>query len=168
MERIPLTSNGKIDLKALPAADENTRAENEYIAPRNTIEELLASIWQEVLGAERIGILDNFFDFGGDSIKSIQVSSRLYQAGYKIDMKHLFKHPSIAELSQFVAPVSRVADQGEVNGGTKLTPIQHWFFEQKCRMHTITIRPSCYIRRKALKRARFAGRWNGSRRITMP
>ncbi|MDR0140773.1 non-ribosomal peptide synthetase [Bacillus sp. JHAA] len=131
LERIPLTSNGKIDLKALPAADENTRAENEYIAPRNTIEELLASIWQEVLGAERIGILDNFFDFGGDSIKSIQVSSRLYQAGYKIDMKHLFKHPSIAELSQFVAPVSRVADQGEVNGGTKLTPIQHWFFEQK-------------------------------------
>ncbi|MEC2277858.1 non-ribosomal peptide synthase/polyketide synthase [Bacillus velezensis] len=131
LERIPLTSNGKIDLKALPAADENTRAENEYIAPRNTIEELLASIWQEVLGAERIGILDNFFDFGGDSIKSIQVSSRLYQAGYKVDMKHLFKHPSIAELSQFVAPVSRVADQGEVNGGTKLTPIQHWFFEQK-------------------------------------
>lgn len=50
LERIPLTSNGKIDLKALPAADENTRAENEYIAPRNTIEELLASIWQEVLG----------------------------------------------------------------------------------------------------------------------
>ncbi|MFE9943147.1 non-ribosomal peptide synthase/polyketide synthase [Bacillus velezensis] len=131
LERIPLTSNGKIDLKALPAADENTRADNEYIAPRNTIEELLASIWQEVLGAERIGILDNFFDFGGDSIKSIQVSSRLYQAGYKVDMKHLFKHPLIAELSQFVAPVSRVADQGEVNGGTKLTPIQHWFFEQK-------------------------------------
>nr|AFG19378.1 bacillomycin D synthetase B [Bacillus amyloliquefaciens] len=131
LERIPLTSNGKIDLKALHAADENTRTENEYIPPRNTIEELLASIWQEVLGAKRIGILDNFFDFGGDSIKSIQVSSRLYQAGYKVDMKHLFKHPSIAELSQFVAPVSRVADQGEVNGGTKLTPIQHWFFEQK-------------------------------------
>ncbi|MEC3633095.1 non-ribosomal peptide synthetase, partial [Bacillus velezensis] len=55
LERIPLTPNGKIDLKAMPATEEKTRAENEYIAPRNTIEELLASIWQEVLGAERIG-----------------------------------------------------------------------------------------------------------------
>ncbi|WP_416654229.1 non-ribosomal peptide synthase/polyketide synthase [Bacillus amyloliquefaciens] len=131
LEHIPLTSNGKIDLKALPAAEEKTRTDNEYIAPRNTTEELLASIWQEVLGAERIGILDNFFDFGGDSIKSIQVSSRLYQAGYKVDMKHLFKYPAIAELSPFVVPVSRMADQGEVSGRTNLTPIQHWFFEQK-------------------------------------
>ncbi|OIK22018.1 non-ribosomal peptide synthase/polyketide synthase [Bacillus amyloliquefaciens] len=131
LEHIPLTSNGKIDLKALPAAEEKTRTENEYIAPRNTTEELLVSIWQEVLGAERIGILDNFFDFGGDSIKSIQVSSRLYQAGYKVDMKHLFKYPAIAELSPFVVPVSRMADQGEVSGRTNLTPIQHWFFEQK-------------------------------------
>lgn len=131
LEHIPLTSNGKIDLKALPAAEEKTRTENEYIAPRNTTEELLVSIWQEVLGTERIGILDNFFDFGGDSIKSIQVSSRLYQAGYKVDMKHLFKYPAIAELSPFVVPVSRVADQGEVSGRTNLTPIQHWFFEQK-------------------------------------
>ncbi|MEC2307910.1 non-ribosomal peptide synthase/polyketide synthase [Bacillus atrophaeus] len=131
LERIPLTPNGKIDLKALPVTEEKTRTENEYIAPRNPIEELLASIWQEVLGAERIGILDNFFDFGGDSIKSIQVSSRLYQAGYKVDMKHLFKYPSIAELSTFVEPVSRMADQGEVKGRASLTPIQHWFFEQK-------------------------------------
>ncbi|MDQ8091444.1 non-ribosomal peptide synthase/polyketide synthase [Bacillus amyloliquefaciens] len=131
LEHIPLTSNGKIDLKALPAAEEKTRTDNEYIAPRNTTEELLVSIWQEVLGAERIGILDNFFDFGGDSIKSIQVSSRLYQAGYKVDMKHLFKYPAIAELSPFVVPVSRMADQGEVSGRTNLTPIQHWFFEQK-------------------------------------
>ncbi|MGN9865284.1 non-ribosomal peptide synthase/polyketide synthase [Bacillus swezeyi] len=131
LERIPLTSNGKIDLKALPVTEEKTRTENEYIAPRNAIEELLASIWQEVLGAEHIGILDHFFDFGGDSIKSIQVSSRLYQAGYKIDMKHLFKYPTIAELSPFVEPVSRMADQGEVQGRTSLTPIQHWFFEQK-------------------------------------
>ncbi|MGW8460335.1 non-ribosomal peptide synthase/polyketide synthase [Bacillus atrophaeus] len=131
LERIPLTPNGKIDLKALPVTEEKTRTENEYIAPRNSIEELLVSIWQEVLGAERIGILDNFFDFGGDSIKSIQVSSRLYQAGYKVDMKHLFKYPSITELSTFVEPVSRMADQGEVKGRTSLTPIQHWFFEQK-------------------------------------
>ncbi|MBV2240850.1 hypothetical protein KQR57_10620 [Bacillus inaquosorum] len=99
-------------------------------SPRNSTEELLASIWQEVLGAERIGILDNFFDFGGDSIKSIQVSSRLYQAGYKVDMKHLFKYPVIAELSQFVVPLGRMADQEEVNGRTSLTPIQHWFLNK--------------------------------------
>ncbi|MGF7533043.1 amino acid adenylation domain-containing protein [Bacillus mexicanus] len=132
LEHIPLTSNGKIDLKALPAAEEkNMRTDNEYIAPRNTIEELLVSIWQEVLGEERIGIQDHFFDFGGDSIKSIQVSSRLYQAGYKVDMKHLFKSPAIADLSQFVEPIGRMADQEEVKGSTNLTPIQHWFFEQK-------------------------------------
>ncbi|MCP3774857.1 amino acid adenylation domain-containing protein [Paenibacillus sp. MZ04-78.2] len=131
LEQIPLTTNGKLDRKALPDAEDKTRAEREYVAPRNEVEELLSSIWQTVLGAEKIGIQDSFFDFGGDSIKSLQVSSRLYQAGYKVDMKYMFNYPTIAELSPWIEPVSRIAEQGEVKGSTRFSPIQHWFFEQK-------------------------------------
>ena len=129
LEQMPLTTNGKIDLKALPVPDGKAQ-ENKYAAPKTAAEKLLVSIWQEVLGVERIGILDNFFDLGGDSIKSIQVSSRLYQTGYKIDMKHLFKYPTIAGLSPYVELISRLAEQGEIKGRASLTPIQHWFFEQ--------------------------------------
>ncbi|AVF26547.1 non-ribosomal peptide synthase/polyketide synthase [Paenibacillus larvae] len=130
LEEMPLTANGKIDLKALPVTEVKTRTENKYVAPKTAAEKLLVSVWQEVLGVERIGVLDNFFDLGGDSIKSIQVSSRLYQKGYKIDMKHLFKYPTIAGLSPYVESIGRLAEQGEIKGRASLTPIQHWFFEQ--------------------------------------
>ncbi|KAF6562351.1 MULTISPECIES: phosphopantetheine-binding protein, partial [unclassified Paenibacillus] len=70
----------------------------------------------------RVGILDNFFDLGGDSIKAIQVSSRLLQAGYKLEMKDLFQYPSISLLSSHVHKVSRTADQRVVSGAVKLSP----------------------------------------------
>ncbi|WP_342006863.1 phosphopantetheine-binding protein, partial [Bacillus subtilis] len=65
-------------------------------------EQALVTAWESVLGVKRIGLLDNFYDLGGDSIKSIQVSSRLFQAGYKVEMKHLLKYPTIAQLSGYV------------------------------------------------------------------
>ncbi|PFO61644.1 non-ribosomal peptide synthetase, partial [Bacillus cereus] len=95
------------------------------------MEERLVSIWQTVLGVTRIGILDNFFDLGGDSIKSIQVSSRLYQAGYRVDMKDLFKYSTVASLSPHVEKITRVAEQGEITGEATLTPIQLWFFDRE-------------------------------------
>ncbi|MEW9702958.1 condensation domain-containing protein, partial [Paenibacillus sp. SI8] len=73
---------------------------------------------------------DNFFELGGDSIKALQVSSRLYQSGYKLDMKDLFQHPTVEALSPHIKPISRIADQGEVRGAVQLTPVQQWFFEQ--------------------------------------
>ncbi|MEW9702929.1 amino acid adenylation domain-containing protein [Paenibacillus sp. SI8] len=130
LEQMPLTPNGKIDRKALPAPDGSSQTGATYAAPRTPAEQALATIWQVVLGAKIVGIHDNFFELGGDSIKSIQVSSRLLQAGYKLEMKDLFAHPTIAELSPFLQLTGKVADQGEVTGIVGLTPIQHWFFEQ--------------------------------------
>ncbi|WP_025715582.1 condensation domain-containing protein, partial [Paenibacillus sp. 1-18] len=130
LEQLPLTANGKVDRRALPTPEENVHTGTEYAAPRTAVEQALASVWQSVLGVRNIGIHDSFFDLGGDSIKSIQVSSRLFQAGYKLEMKDMFKHPTIAGLSPYVQTVSRIAEQGEVIGATKLLPVQHWFFEQ--------------------------------------
>ncbi|MGG4187178.1 amino acid adenylation domain-containing protein, partial [Paenibacillus peoriae] len=130
LEQMPLTPNGKIDRKALPAAEGSLQSGVDYVEPRTALEQTLVSIWQAVLGAKRVGILDNFFDLGGDSIKAIQVSSRLLQAGYKLEMKDLFQYPSISLLSGHVHKVSRTADQRAISGAVKLTPIQQWFFGQ--------------------------------------
>ncbi|MFK4303786.1 amino acid adenylation domain-containing protein/non-ribosomal peptide synthase protein (TIGR01720 family) [Paenibacillus sp. RC254] len=130
LERMPLTPNGKIDRKALPSPETMVHTDKAYVPPSTPAEAALAVIWENVLGASRVGITDNFFDLGGDSIKSIQVSSRLYQAGYKVGMKELFKYPTIAELSPYIQLISRTVDQGEVQGKMKLSPIQHWFYEQ--------------------------------------
>ncbi|WP_345760849.1 amino acid adenylation domain-containing protein, partial [Bacillus sp. PBIB7] len=131
LEKMPLTSNGKIDRKALPLPDEKSiQTGVEYIAPCTPTEQALVTAWESVLGVKRIGLLDNFYDLGGDSIKSIQVSSRLFQAGYKVEMKHLLKYPTIAQLSGYVECITSVAEQGEITGAAPLTPIQSWFFEE--------------------------------------
>ncbi|WP_025680083.1 condensation domain-containing protein, partial [Paenibacillus massiliensis] len=124
------TPNGKIDRKALPAPDGSLHSGAEYAEPRTSLEQTLVSIWQAVLGAKRIGIMDNFFDLGGDSIKAIQLASRLLQAGYKLEMKDLFQYPTISLLSGHVHQATRTADQRTVTGTLSLTPIQHWFFAQ--------------------------------------
>ncbi len=127
---MPLTSNGKIDRQALPAPTGNLTG-NTYTAPRTELEKILAGVWESILGIEQVGIDDHFFELGGDSIKSIQVTSSLYQAGYKLDIKHLFKHPTISRLAPFAEPVTRIAEQGEIKGQTLLTPIQHSFFARQ-------------------------------------
>ncbi|MBY0116224.1 non-ribosomal peptide synthetase [Paenibacillus xylanexedens] len=129
LPRMPLTPNDKIDRKALPAPEGNALTGGAYVAPRNEAERKLADVWQAVLNADRVGITDHFFELGGDSIKSIQVSSRLHQAGYKLEIRDLFKYPTISQLSLHVKPIRRTIDQGEITGETALTPIQHWFFE---------------------------------------
>ena len=129
LPQMPLTPNDKIDRKALPAPEGNALTGGEYVAPRNEAERTLADVWQAVLNADRVGVTDHFFELGGDSIKSIQVSSRLHQAGYKLEIRDLFKYPTISQLSLHVIPIGRTIDQGEITGETALTPIQHWFFE---------------------------------------
>ncbi|EHS59970.1 non-ribosomal peptide synthase/polyketide synthase [Paenibacillus sp. Aloe-11] len=128
--QMPLTPNGKLDRKALPAPEANVQTGAVYEPPRTKAEEALASVWQGVLGAQQVGIHDHFFDLGGDSIKAIQVSSRLFQAGYKLEMKDLFKYPTIAELSPYLQAAGRTAEQGEIKGAAELMPIQRWFFER--------------------------------------
>ncbi|MPQ25673.1 lichenysin non-ribosomal peptide synthetase LicA [Bacillus paralicheniformis] len=128
---LPVTANGKVDRRALPQPDVEAQTA-EYKAPRTETEQLLADIWQEVLGLDRIGITDNFFALGGDSIKGIQMASRLQQHGWKLEMKDLFQHPAIGEISSYIAWAdAKPIDQGPVEGEVTLTPIQRWFFERK-------------------------------------
>ncbi|MEC1250528.1 non-ribosomal peptide synthetase, partial [Bacillus amyloliquefaciens] len=101
MDELPVTANGKIDKKALPSPDIEAGSAA-YKAPETEMETLLSDIWQEVLGLEQIGVSDNFFTLGGDSIKGIQMASRLNQHGYKLEMKDLFQHPTIEELVSYV------------------------------------------------------------------
>jgi len=126
LEAMPLTANGKLDRKALPAP-ERWAAGNGYLAPRTREEQLLAEVWSSVLGADSIGITDDFFSVGGDSIKSIQISSRMRTAGYDLSVKDIFTSPTIRELGSRLKPITTVADQSPVTGAASLTPVQRWF-----------------------------------------
>ncbi|MGE0127963.1 MAG: amino acid adenylation domain-containing protein [Blastocatellales bacterium] len=133
LDALPLTENGKLDRRALPAPDAaRPELEEAYAAPRNVREETLAKIWAGVLGLERIGIHDNFFELGGDSILSIQIIARANQAGLRLTPKQVFQCQTIAELAAAaVAAPAIEAEQGLVTGSAPLTPIQRWFFEQR-------------------------------------
>ncbi|MDE1165525.1 MAG: non-ribosomal peptide synthase/polyketide synthase [Pseudomonas sp.] len=130
LEQFPLTANGKLDRRALPAPEPGALQEA-YQAPTNPIEQGLADVWQGVLGVAQVGIDDNFFALGGDSILSIQVVSRARQAGIHFSAKDLFQHQSVRTLAAAAQLTERHSiDQGPVTGASALTPIQHWFFEQ--------------------------------------
>ncbi|MGF9646305.1 amino acid adenylation domain-containing protein, partial [Paenibacillus sp. MABNS29] len=131
LETLPLTHNGKIDRKALPEPEGSIHTGAAYVAPRTAVEQVLASVWAGVLGVETVGTQDNFFELGGDSIKALQVSSRLLQAGYRLEMKDLFSNPTVAALSPLLRTDGKMASQEEVVGQVELTPIQRWFFEQQ-------------------------------------
>jgi len=130
LEKLPLTPNGKIDKKALPLpGKESSTSESEYENPRNTIEEKLVQAWKKVLGRKKIGINDNYFELGGDSIKAIQVASLLNLDNLKLQVRDIFQYPVIAELAQHVTEVNENIDQRTITGQVPLTAIQSWFFK---------------------------------------
>ncbi|AWM17149.1 non-ribosomal peptide synthetase [Bacillus inaquosorum] len=128
METLPLTSNGKLNRKALPEPD--FASKQTYVPPRDDLEEQLALIWQEVLGIQRIGIEDSFFELGGDSIKALQVSARLGRHGLSLQVSDLFRHPKIKDLSPFIRKTERIIEQGPIQGDVPWTPVQQWFLSQ--------------------------------------
>ena len=99
---LPLTANGKLDTRALPAPEYSA---GEYRAPASAIEEILAGIYAQVLGLERVGVDDSFFDLGGDSILSMQVVARARAAGLTCRPRDIF-------VEQTVARLARVAESG--------------------------------------------------------
>lgn len=102
----------------------------EYVAPRTPVEQVLASIWADVLSVDQVGIYDPFFALGGDSIVAIQVISRARRAGLHITPRQLLEHQTIAALAHLHTTSMPVqAEQGTVTGDVHLTPIQRWFFE---------------------------------------
>lgn len=132
LEEIPLTVNGKVNKKALPKPTLAATTEQEYTPARTIEEEILVAAWRNLLGIDRIGVFDNFFSLGGDSIVSIQVVSQLAQAGYSLRPRDLFMHQTIAELAPHVKEGAEEveAEQGRLTGALDLTPIQSWFFDR--------------------------------------
>jgi amino acid adenylation domain-containing protein/non-ribosomal peptide synthase protein (TIGR01720 family) len=129
---LPLTPNGKVDKQALPAPDQvRPELDQKFVAPRTPVEAKLAQIWAEVLRVEQVGINDNFFDLGGDSILTLQIVAKANQEGLRLTPQQLFKHQSIAELALVCVTREIIkAEQEVVIGSVPLTPIQHWFFRQ--------------------------------------
>ncbi|WP_044358237.1 phosphopantetheine-binding protein, partial [Paenibacillus sp. E194] len=100
LEELPMTNNGKIDRKALPAPEGMLQTGTEYAAPRTTTEAKLAQLWQEVLGLERVGIRDNFFDIGGHSLRAMTLVSRIHQTlEAEVPLRQLFLSPTIESLA---------------------------------------------------------------------
>ncbi|WP_433769747.1 non-ribosomal peptide synthase/polyketide synthase [Pseudomonas putida] len=130
IEQMPLSPNGKLERKRLPAPTAQV-SQRAFEAPRTAHEQVLAQIWQDVLGVEQVGRQDNFFELGGDSIISIQVVSRARRAGLSLQPRDLFQQQTLQALAAVVKEqAAPLAQQGPVDGVQKLTPIQRWFFEE--------------------------------------
>jgi acyl carrier protein len=104
LDALPLTGSGKVDRRALPAPQTGgARFAAAYVAPRTSAEQTVAAIWQSVLGRERVGIHDNFFEVGGSSLLLVQIHSKLREAlGREVTMVQLFRHPTVQALARFL------------------------------------------------------------------
>ncbi|HKV13336.1 MAG TPA: condensation domain-containing protein, partial [Thermoanaerobaculia bacterium] len=127
---LPLSPNGKVDRRALPAPGAPVRPIGPT-APRNRAEELLAGIWREALRLGQVGVHDNFFELGGDSILSLQVISRAARHGLHLTPRQLFEHPTVAGLAAVALADLPAVAAGPVTGPVPRTPIQRWFFARE-------------------------------------
>lgn len=129
IEEFPLTPNGKVDRKALPDVEWNLSGE--YVAPETEKEKILSEIWSDVLKLERVGVNDNFFEVGGDSILSIQIVSRAKSKNLKLTVAQIFEHKNIRNLARAVdfETDGFVEEEGYAVGEFSTGPVQQWFFE---------------------------------------
>ncbi|MCL2425093.1 MAG: amino acid adenylation domain-containing protein, partial [Oscillospiraceae bacterium] len=101
LDKLPLMPNGKVDRKALPKPEGGVQ--NDYIAPRNTVEEVLVQIWADVLGCEKVGISDNFFELGGHSLKAITLLNRMNsELQVNIPLSELYANPYISHIAEYI------------------------------------------------------------------
>ncbi len=123
LEALPLTPNGKVDRRALPAsAGSRPALENEFVAPRTAGEELLAGMWSQVLGIERVGVRDNFFELGGHSLLATQVLTRVRDTfQVELSLRALFETPTVAGLAERVEG-NRQAERGLMT--PPITPVE--------------------------------------------
>ncbi|MDA8018156.1 MAG: amino acid adenylation domain-containing protein [Thermoanaerobaculia bacterium] len=137
-QALALTSSGKVDRRALAALEvEDLDLGSEFAAPRNAVEQTVAEAWGAVLGRDRVGIHDNYFALGGDSIKAIQVVSRLLEHDLGLGVQDLFLHPTVAELTPRLKRLARQRTDVPLEGPQPLAPIQRWFFRhfEHCPQH---------------------------------
>jgi amino acid adenylation domain-containing protein/non-ribosomal peptide synthase protein (TIGR01720 family) len=162
LDHLPLTGNGKLDRKALPEPDA-TLLQGTYQAPQSQLEQQIASIWQDVLKLERVGLGDNFFELGGDSIISIQVVSRARQMGIHFSPKQLFEQQTVQGLASVAStdPSAVQIEQPLASGALPLLPIQRMFFETAipARHHwnqSVLLKPVSRLDHAVLQQALFA------------
>ena len=127
LDALPLTANGKLDRGALPAPEMRGSVVR---LPRTPQEEVLCGLFAEVLGVDRVGIDDNFFALGGDSIMSIQLVSRARKAGLELTPRLVFQHQTVAALALSVKVFGgEPAGPDIATGALEPTPIMHWLRE---------------------------------------
>ncbi|MGH3401120.1 MAG: amino acid adenylation domain-containing protein [Streptosporangiaceae bacterium] len=132
LDELPLNANGKLDRRALPAPGATAGPRLALTAPRSALEHAVAEVWAQVLGVADVGVYDNFFALGGDSISSMRVVSRLRKLGLVVTARTLFDHQTVADLTAAAQTgPSLEAEQGAISGPVALTPVQHWFFAQE-------------------------------------
>jgi non-ribosomal peptide synthase protein (TIGR01720 family) len=138
LDSIPLTSNGKIDRKALPAPDPLRDESDDLLTESRTpVQAALTQIWRDLLRIDRISIHDNFFTLGGDSILTLQVVARAARLGIHLTPKQIFQHQTIEGLAAVCDfDQSARSDQGLVTGSVPLTPLQVSFlYEEETDLH---------------------------------
>ncbi|HEY3750233.1 MAG TPA: amino acid adenylation domain-containing protein, partial [Pseudonocardiaceae bacterium] len=131
LDGFPLTLTARIDREALPDP-EAVDAGAGYVPPADDVESALADMWSQVLYVDRVGVRDDFFELGGDSILAIQIVARARQAGLAITLRQMFEQRTIARLAAAVRSTTATAvhaEQGLVVGPVELTPMMHWFTE---------------------------------------
>ncbi|MFJ7075532.1 amino acid adenylation domain-containing protein [Streptomyces sp. NPDC098781] len=116
LEALPLTANGKLDRAALPAPGRAAAAVGEHVAPRTDEERAMAAVWSEVLGLDRIGVHDNFFDLGGDSLRAVALAGALRERGRPVAVRDIFEHRTVAGLCQALG-------EGGGGGTERFTPV---------------------------------------------
>lgn len=133
LDKLPLTNAGKIDLNMLKSESLSVpplKSKDKVLSsPKDVVEEKIAKVWREVLGVETINANDNFFFLGGDSIKAIQVVSRLKVEGYSINIGDLLKNPILSDTALCAKAVSNERSISRIEGKVNFTPIQRWFVE---------------------------------------
>ncbi|MGB8452386.1 MAG: amino acid adenylation domain-containing protein, partial [Anaerocolumna sp.] len=103
LDRMPLTTNGKIDRKALPEPDRSMDMSAEFVAPRDTMEETISKLWENIFKIERVGIKDNFFALGGDSLNAIVLSSEIHKEfNINIPLKEIFARPTVLQIAEYL------------------------------------------------------------------
>ena len=116
LDRLPLTANGKLDVAALPAPDQRPELAEGYVAPRSDSEHLVADVWADTLGLDKVGALDDFFDLGGHSLLATRVVSRLAAViELEVPIRTLFTHRTVAAFADaveelLVAEIEQLSD----------------------------------------------------------
>ncbi|MEW9697561.1 amino acid adenylation domain-containing protein [Paenibacillus sp. SI8] len=108
LDQMPLTPNGKIDRRSLPAPEENIQTGNEYVEPRTLVEQQLLSIWQDVLDVNKISVKDPFFDIGGNSLRATKLVSKInQQMNTRVSVRNVFELLTIEQMAQFIDHMER-------------------------------------------------------------